>query len=358
MNSIATKTYHVHFNDNAYNELNAYLKTNNFSQIFILVDTNTHEHCLSKFMAQLETALKIEIIEIEAGESHKTIDTCVGVWNALSELGADRKSIMLNLGGGVVTDLGGFVACTFKRGIKYINIPTSLLAMVDASVGGKTGVDLGALKNQVGVISSGDMVLIDTSYLDTLPQNEMKSGLAEMLKHGLIRNKDYFERLTNLSTLTLADLDTLIYESVEIKKTVVTNDPLEHNERKHLNFGHTLGHAIESYFLSHEDKEALLHGEAIAIGMILECFISSEILGFPKSDLEQITKAMNAIYKPVNIASHDIDYIIDLLKYDKKNEHGNINFVLLESFGNPKIDCVVANELIKRSFAYYSSFHI
>jgi len=353
MNSIKTKTYTVHFNSKAYQELNSYIDEHQFSKIFILVDTNTHEHCLAKFMSQLETSINIEIIEIEAGEAHKTIDTCVGVWNALSELGADRKSLLLNLGGGVVTDLGGFVACTFKRGIKYINIPTSLLAMVDASVGGKTGVDLGALKNQVGVISSGDMVIIDTSYLDTLPQNQMRSGLAEMLKHGLIRDKNYFERLTNLSDLTLEDLDLLIHESVEIKKVVVTNDPLEQGERKHLNFGHTLGHAIESYFLSHPDKEELLHGEAIAIGMILECFISAELLGFPKKDLEHITKAINKIYEPVTIQSSDYDAIIEFLKYDKKNEHGNINFVLLEAFGQPKVDCLVDNELILHSFEYY-----
>ena len=353
MNSIETKTYTVHFNAKAYTELNNYIENYQFSKIFILVDSNTHELCLAKFMAQLETKIAIEVIEIEAGEQHKTIDTCVGVWNALSDLGADRKSLMLNLGGGVVTDLGGFVACTFKRGIKYINIPTSLLAMVDASVGGKTGVDLGALKNQVGVISSGDMVIIDTSYLDTLPQNQMKSGLAEMLKHGLIVDKAYFDKLTDLSKLTLNDLDELIHESVDIKKTIVTKDPLEQNERKHLNFGHTLGHAIESYFLSHPEKEELLHGEAIAIGMILECFISAEILNLPKQDLEYITKALNNIYKPVIIDPSDYDAIIELLKYDKKNEHGNINFVLLDTIGKPKIDCLVDNELIIRSFEYY-----
>ncbi|WP_047546336.1 3-dehydroquinate synthase [Psychroserpens sp. Hel_I_66] len=354
MNSIETKTYSVHFSEKAYLELNNYINDHNFSKIFILVDSNTHQLCLPKFMAQLETQTAIEIIEIEAGEEHKTIDTCVGVWNAFSDLGADRKSLLLNLGGGVVTDLGGFVACTFKRGIKYINIPTSLLAMVDASVGGKTGVDLGALKNQVGVISSGDMVIIDTSYLDTLPQNQMKSGLAEMLKHGLIVDKDYFDKLTNLSKLTLNDLDTLIHESVVIKKDIVTKDPFEQNERKHLNFGHTLGHAIESYFLSHTKKEALLHGEAIAIGMILESFISSEILNLPKPDLEYITQSLNNIYKPVIIKSSDYDAIIELLKYDKKNEHGNINFVLLEAIGKPKVDCLVDNGLIKKSFEYYT----
>lgn len=355
MNSIETKNYTVHFNSVAYDAMNAYLRQNNFSKIFVLVDQNTHEHCLSQFLSHLETELEIEIIEIEAGEAHKTIDTCVGVWETLSSLGADRKSILLNLGGGVVTDLGGFVACTFKRGIKYINIPTSLLAMVDASVGGKTGVDLGNLKNQVGVISSGDLVLIDTSFLDTLPQNELKSGLAEMLKHGLIADRTYFERLTNLSQLTLNDLDQLIYDSVVIKNDIVTEDPSEHGIRKHLNFGHTLGHAIESYFLAHTEKKALLHGEAIVIGMILETYISWKLLGFSEKDLKYITQSFNNIYPLVSIDANDYGDIIDLLKFDKKNEHGNVNFVLLEAIGRPKIDCLVDNALIIESFEFYKN---
>jgi len=353
MNSINADSYAIHFNSNAYDQINSYLKTHRFSKIFVLVDTHTHEFCLPHFMAHLETDVAIEIIEIEAGEQHKTIDTCVGVWNALSELGADRKSLMINLGGGVVTDLGGFVACTFKRGIKYINAPTSLLAMVDASVGGKTGVDLGALKNQIGVIISGEMVLIDTQFLDTLPQNHLKSGFAEMLKHGLIYDRNYWDKLTDLSKLTLNDLDALIYESVEIKKAIVTQDPHENGLRKTLNFGHTLGHAIESYFLSHPEKEELLHGEAIAIGMIMECYISSELLGFPKNDLEHITKVFNNIFPKIFIESSDYEAIIDLLKYDKKNEHGNINFVLLEAIGTPKVDCLVENDLLIKAFEYY-----
>uniref|UniRef100_UPI00404AF860 3-dehydroquinate synthase n=1 Tax=Gelidibacter sp. TaxID=2018083 RepID=UPI00404AF860 len=353
MNSINADSYAIHFNSNAYDQINSYLKTHRFSKIFVLVDAHTHEFCLPHFMAHLETEVAIEIIEIEAGEQHKTIDTCVGVWNALSELGADRKSLMINLGGGVVTDLGGFVACTFKRGIKYINVPTSLLAMVDASVGGKTGVDLGAIKNQIGVIISGEMVLIDTQFLDSLPQNHLKSGFAEMLKHGLIYDRNYWDKLTDLSKLTLNDLDALIYESVEIKKAIVTQDPHENGLRKTLNFGHTLGHAIESYFLSHPEKEELLHGEAIAIGMIMECFISSELLGFPKNDLKHITKVFNNIFPKVTIESSDYEAIIDLLKYDKKNEHGNINFVLLEAIGQPKIDCLVENDVLIKAFEYY-----
>ncbi|WP_431137528.1 3-dehydroquinate synthase [Psychroserpens mesophilus] len=354
MNTIETQTYKVHFNSKGYDELNRYIKHHHFSKIFMLVDSNTHDYCWPAFMSQLETNLIIEIIEIEAGEEYKTIDTCVGVWNALSELNADRKSLMINLGGGVVTDLGGFVASTFKRGIKYVNIPTSLLAMVDASVGGKTGVDLGVVKNQIGVINSGDMVVIDTSFLETLPQNQLKSGLAEMLKHGLIKDKAYFETLTDLSKLTLNDLDDLIYESVIIKKTIVTEDPNEQGVRKHLNFGHTLGHAIESYFLDSENKNQLLHGEAIAIGMILECYLSAELLNFSKKDLEHITKAIHTIYESVHFEDKDYAPIIELLKFDKKNEHGNINFVLLEAIGQPKIDCLVPNELIVEAFAYYN----
>lgn len=355
LESIETEFYNVHFNTNCYTMLNSYLNAHNFSKVFILVDSNTHEHCLSKFMSRITVEATFEIIEIPTGETHKTIDTCLGVWNALSELDADRKSIMLNLGGGVVTDLGGFVASTFKRGIKYINIPTSLLAMVDASVGGKTGVDLGSLKNQIGVINSGDMVLIDTSFLDSLPQAHLKSGLAEMLKHGLIYDSTYFETLTHLSNLTLDDLDRLIYDSVCIKKAIVTKDPTEEGIRKHLNFGHTLGHAIESYCLESETKTELLHGEAIAIGMILECYISSKLLNFPKADLTTITEAFLAIYKPVHFNTEDYEPIIELLKYDKKNEHGNINFVLLEAIGQPKIDCLVPNAIIIEAFNFYNT---
>lgn len=355
MKSITTENYSIHFNDQAYKALNTYLKTHRFSKLFILVDVNTQEYCLPHFMVHLETEIPIEIIEIEVGEHHKTIETCVGVWNALSELGADRKGLLLNLGGGVVTDLGGFVACTFKRGIKYINIPTSLLAMVDASVGGKTGVDLGVLKNQIGVIHSGDLVLIDSRFLSTLPQNQLKSGMAEMLKHGLIADRGYWNQLTDLTKLTTDDLDQLIYDSVLIKNDIVTKDPFETNERKYLNFGHTLGHAIESYFLSTEDKTKLLHGEAIAIGMVLECYLSAKLLNFPEADCDAVKHVMLQLFGKVTVAATDYAAIIDLMKYDKKNEHGNVNFVLLKEIGIPKADCLVDNALIEAAFGYYAA---
>ncbi len=259
----------VFYSDTAYEEINSFLLNNNPSAIFIIVDSNTQEYCLPRMLPQLITNSQVEIIEMEDGEENKNIDTCTGIWDALSELGADRKCLIINLGGGVVTDLGGFIASTYKRGVKYINIPTTLLAMVDASVGGKTGVDLGYLKNQIGVISQPEMVLIDSTYLETLSPAEMRSGLAEILKHGLIADQLYWQKATKLENLTSEDLDDLIKRSVEIKTRVVTEDPREENIRKTLNFGHTFGHAIESYFLSHPTKSKILHGEAVAGGMVI-----------------------------------------------------------------------------------------
>ncbi|MFK5880246.1 MAG: 3-dehydroquinate synthase [Flavobacteriaceae bacterium] len=355
MDSIIANECSIHFNDACYKPLNKHIKDSNFSKIFILVDENTHQHCLPYFLEKLETDSVIEIIEIESGEINKTIDTCVGVWNTLSDLDADRKSLLINIGGGVITDLGGFVACTFKRGIAYINVPTTLLSMVDASVGGKTGVDLGHLKNQIGVISNPDLVLIDTKFLNTLAQNQMRSGLAEMLKHGLIRDAIYWNKFKDLSKLNLDDLDLLIYESVLIKKNVVENDPFEDNLRKTLNFGHTLGHAIESYFLSNPDKTTLLHGEAVIVGMILACYISTKLAGFPEQTTIDIKNLLINYYGKVKINEDEYPAIIELLKYDKKNHHGNINFVLLESIGNPKIDCLVDNKIIVDAFHFYDS---
>ncbi|WP_136481107.1 3-dehydroquinate synthase [Cognatitamlana onchidii] len=354
MDSIKANDSIIHFNENCYIGINKHLENKNFSKIFILVDENTHQYCLSQFLEKLHTTVSIEIIEIESGEENKNIDTCMGVWNTLSELDADRKSLLINIGGGVITDLGGFVACTFKRGIAYINVPTTLLSMVDASVGGKTGVDLGSLKNQIGVISNPDLVLIDTKFLNTLPKNQMQSGLAEMLKHGLITGEKYWGKFKDLSELSLEDLDGLIYDSVVIKKNVVEADPFEDGLRKTLNFGHTLGHAIESYFLSKAEKTSLLHGEAIVIGMILACYISSELTEFPKELSNEIKELLTSYYGKVEIHQNDYAPIIDLLKYDKKNNHGNINFVLLEAIGRCKIDCIVPEKTILDAFKYYS----
>ena len=210
MQSISANGYPIYFTETGYNALNETLSTQQYSSIFILVDSHSNTHCLPNFLPNLATEIPIEIIEFESGESSKNIETCVQIWEALTELGADRKSLIINLGGGVVTDLGGFVASTFKRGIDFIHVPTTLLAMVDASVGGKNGVDLGHLKNQIGVINVPKMVLIDSTYLETLPQNEMRSVLAEMLKHGLIYDANYWKQFLDLSQLDFADFDSLI----------------------------------------------------------------------------------------------------------------------------------------------------
>ncbi|MAZ72075.1 MAG: 3-dehydroquinate synthase [Flavobacteriaceae bacterium] len=326
------------------------------SKIVLLVDNNTKKYCLPYFKSQFPATLAYQIITIPAGETHKTITTCTHVWQQLSDLETDRNSLLINLGGGVVTDLGGFVASTFKRGINFINIPTSLLAMVDASVGGKNGVDLGHLKNQIGVIQNPIAVFVFIDFLKTLPEAEVKSGFAEMLKHGLIASEDYWNALQNFDVSHTTSAEKYIWESIEIKNGIVTKDPTEKNLRKTLNYGHTLGHAIESYCLENPKKEPLLHGEAVAIGMLLATYLSAELKGFPKEKLNNITQTLLTLYKKYNFTEKDIEAIIQLLKFDKKNTHGNVNFVLLEDFNRYAIDQQVDNNLIRSAFKFYKNF--
>jgi len=355
MQTIQANNYEVFFNENGYTYLNEILDTKSYSKIFILVDENTSNHCLPRLLSLLATEIVIEIIELEAGEEHKNIETCLQVWHSLTELGGDRKSILLNLGGGVITDIGGFIACTFKRGIDFINIPTTLLSMVDASIGGKNGVDLGNLKNQIGIIREPKSVVIDTQFLETLPGEQMRSGFAEMLKHGLIFDKNYWDKLKNIADLNTNDLDALIHQSVEIKNKIVSQDLTENGIRKALNFGHTLGHAIESYFLENEEKKSLLHGEAIAVGMILESYISKEKGLIQEEEYHEIKYVLSDIYEAVPFEQNDIKNCIDLLIYDKKNEFGNVQFALLDKIGNCKINESSTNELIYSAFADYKS---
>jgi len=354
MTSITTQGYSIHFNDKGYKALNEHLKTSNYSKIFLLADENTNVDCVPFFLANIDVDIAYEVFEIESGEDQKNLDICLGLWEALSEYGADRKSLLINIGGGVITDLGGFVASTFKRGISFINVPTSLLAMVDASIGGKNGIDLGHLKNQIGVINTGEMVVIDTEFLSTLAENQMRSGLAEMFKHGLITSENYWNKLKDLSQLSLEDLNTIIYESIIIKKDIVEQDPNEVNQRKTLNFGHTLGHAIESYFLNNADKPEILHGEAVVVGMILASYISTKTTGLSEVSNQDIKSTLLNTFDKVVFDISDYAPIIDLLKYDKKNEHGNINFVLLKSIGECQVNCKVDNELIIEAFNFYA----
>ena len=355
MQTILANGYSVNFNEEGYKALNNHISENNYSNIFIIVDSNSNEVCLPKLLPYIATELTIEIIEFEAGEINKNIETCIQIWNVLTELGADRKSLVINLGGGVVTDLGGFVASTFKRGIDFINMPTTLLSMVDASVGGKTGVDLGNLKNQIGVINTPKMVLIDTTYLETLSQIEMRSGLAEILKHGLIFDKAYWKQFLDLSKIDYADFDQIIFDSIKIKNEIVIQDPNEKGIRKALNFGHTLGHAIESYFLENETKKTLLHGEAIAIGMVLESYISLRKKLISENEYLEIKTVINTIFDQVVFEEKDINPILELLIHDKKNEYGTLKFVLLDGIGKIIMNQEVDNELIMAAFLDYKS---
>lgn len=347
--------YSIYFHSESYSELNRYLTENqtNISAVFILTDRNTNEYCLPILMAN-SILSEVEIIEIEEGEINKNIETCTLLWDTLSELGADRNSLLINLGGGVITDMGGFVASTFKRGIRYINIPTTLLSQVDASIGGKTGIDLGYLKNQVGVFSFPDMILIDVQFLQTLDQRQLKSGFAEMLKHGLIIDKTHWKTLNYAyKDLDYDQLKNLIYDSILIKKKIVENDPKEKGMRKILNFGHTIGHGIESSLLN--TKNQLLHGESIAIGMICEAYISYKTTGLSKEEMDEIKTSILTIFPKVNSSIFDLDSILNYILHDKKNIKGAFKFSLLSKIGLCEFNHPSTTTLIKESFDFYKS---
>ena len=350
--SLLTDMSRIFFEDAGWEKLAESLNKSDYSDVFVLTDKHTNRYCLPIF--ESKTKQSFNVLVMEAGEKNKHLQTCSQLWRELSELGADRNALLINLGGGVVTDLGGFVACAFKRGIDFINIPTTLLSMVDASVGGKTGVDLDQLKNQIGIIQEPSFVLVDPVFLKSLPENEFRSGYAEMLKHGLIQDRDYFKRLSTYS-YDIEHIGVNIYHSICIKSNVVAQDPNEKNLRKILNFGHTLGHAIESYFLDHTNHDRLLHGEAIAIGMIMEAEISYKYSGLSSDERNRIKEVFELIYPKIQLQADDISHIKELLRHDKKNRSGKIRFALLESIGKPVIDQVVSDEAIDDAIAYYLS---
>lgn len=353
MQKIINHDYSIIFHEEIYHYLQEELISENYSKVFILVDQHTNEYCLNIFLPQIATTLAVEIIEIEPGELYKNIQTCVELWEILTELGGDRKSVMINLGGGVITDIGGFVASTFKRGIDFIHVPTTLLGMVDAAIGGKNGIDLGVLKNQIGILQYPKAVLIDTIFLETLPKQQMRSGLAEMLKHGLISKKSHFKHLENLNERTTDDLEKLIYDSIQIKNEIVTQDPEEKGIRKALNFGHTLGHAMESYFLKHPHYDMLLHGEAIAIGMILESHISFQKSLLDFKSFNVIENTILNIFDLIHLTEEDVANIIQLIFHDKKSESGQIKWTLLEAIGQCIINQTVTYDEILLAFKNY-----
>ncbi|MCE2612062.1 3-dehydroquinate synthase [Flavobacteriaceae bacterium D16] len=351
MDAITTNNGTIYFDDEAYYKLRLHLKDRKYSKVFILVDENTAQHCLPEFRANMGGKFDFKAIQIKSGEIHKNIETCMEVWKQLSDMNADRRSLLINLGGGVITDLGGFVASTFKRGIDFVNVPTTLLSMVDASIGGKTGVDLGVLKNQIGVFNNPEMVLVVPDYLSTLDKRQLNSGFAEMMKHGLIASGSYWMTLKKVDSFE--NLDKHIYESLKIKNDIVSQDPKEKNLRKILNFGHTFGHAIESYSLEDNNLPPLLHGEAIAIGMILEGYLSNRIIGLGMHQLEDIKAEFTKRFDKVDFTDEDVEEIVGLLKFDKKNTRGSINFVVLKRIGDTIIDNKIPKELFQEAFSYY-----
>ena len=346
----------VYCNSGAWEAFILKLNELNPTKVFVLVDSNTKSLCLPEFLLNYSFNKTVIILEIPEGEINKNIETCLTLWNELSERGADRNSLFINLGGGVVTDLGGFVASTFKRGINFINIPTTLLSMVDASVGGKNGVDLGMLKNQIGIIKKPELVIINTEFLKTLPDNQITSGYAEMLKHGLIHSNKYWNNIKIFNEFDINEIEELLWKSVLIKHEIITEDPFEKGIRKTLNYGHTLGHAIETYSLSDNNLKPLLHGEAVGIGMVLATHISTRSTGFSTDRLDDISSHILNKFSKVSFTYEEIEEIIKLLIYDKKNDSGKVLFVLLNDIGNCQLNCEVSNDLIFEAFEYYKNY--
>lgn len=355
MTPIVSTGYAVFFNDEGYGQLNAYLQEHGIKKIFILVDDNTGSDCLNLFLNKLKPGISSEVITVHAGEKFKNINTCTAVWKKLTLLDADRKSLLINLGGGMVTDLGGFVASTFKRGIRFINIPTTVLSMVDAAVGSKTGVDLDNLKNLIGIFANPEMVLIDSNFLKTLSNREFQSGIAEILKYGLTFDAKLLDEIYSDNWKDNKKLNDIVYTSIAIKNDVVLKDLKESNLRKMLNFGHTVGHAVESYYLENPDLPDLLHGEAIAIGMVVEGYLSHKLYHFPMDQLQKLTAYIHKIFGKITIDKQSYGPIIELMKYDKKNVNGTVNYILLEAVEKFVIDVTAPTDLVTAGFDYYNS---
>jgi 3-dehydroquinate synthase len=352
MNTIQSIGYPIFFNDSL-TELANFVKQGNYSHFFILTDENTAQHCLPLVKVKLGDLTHYDLIEINAGEESKDIDFCIGIWKLLIDFGADRKSLMINLGGGVISDLGGFAASTFKRGIDFVHVPTTLLSQVDASVGGKTGIDIDSIKNIIGTFTQPKAVFIHDEFLNTLPDRQILSGLAEMLKHGLICDAVYWSQLKN-SDLEKPSAE-LIYRSVEIKNEVVIEDPKETGIRKSLNFGHTVGHAVETYSLLNDSGSSLSHGEAIAIGMICEAWLSHKKIGLSSEALTEITDVITALYPKYFIEEAANDQLYALMLKDKKNQSGKINCTLLKQIGQYSIDNICTEAELRESLYYYAT---
>lgn len=354
MQPIQSNGYSVFF-DHTLSSLKDFLDQSSYSKIFFLTDLNTSEHCMPLIGKYLPHLDNYDIIEVDPGEENKNIDYCIGVWHMLLDFGADRNSLLINLGGGVVTDMGGFAASTYKRGIDFVQIPTTLLSQVDASVGGKTGIDLGSVKNIIGTFTQPKAVFISTEFLNTLGERQLVSGFAEVVKHGLIADRAYFDRIKTADATKLEP--EIIYHSVEIKNHVVVTDPYEKGLRKTLNFGHTIGHAIETYSLK-TDKSPLLHGEAIAVGMICEAYLSHKYNELSGGELDELIAFIRSVFPDYAFSKEIYQEVLDYMKNDKKNLQGNIGFALLSEIGKCDFNIYLEEEKIIESLDFYNELLI
>ena len=320
-------------------------------RFFVLTDETTHRLCLP-VIKDYECIEGAQEITIPAGDTNKTLESVTHVWSELQRMGATRHSLLINLGGGMVTDLGAFAASTFKRGISIINIPTTLLSMVDASVGGKTGFNFGGLKNEIGVFNNADCVILDTVFLKTMDEENIFSGYAEMLKHGLISTEEHWAELMNfdIEKPDLKELGLLVAKSVQVKERIVMEDPAEKGIRKALNLGHTVGHAFESLALQ---RKPVLHGYAVAWGLVCELYLSVAKTGFPVEKMRQMTRFIFEHYGRMPITCDDYPILLELMTHDKKNTGSDINFTLMGGIGDIRINQTATKEEIEEALDFY-----
>ena len=338
----------IELSQNAAESINQYLAQHQYSKVAVLVDDNTRAHCYPRVQAALGEHL---LVEIKAGEEEKHLSTCTHIWQVLTDAAFDRKGVLINLGGGVIGDMGGFCAAAYKRGIDFVNLPTTLLSQVDASVGGKLGIDFQGFKNHIGFFREPNRVIIAPEFLQTLPDRELRSGFAEVIKHCLIADSAYWE-LIKQQNYEGQDWSTIIPRSVATKYSVVTEDPTERGVRKILNFGHTIGHALESFYLD-RGEDRLFHGEAIAIGMITEGYLSVKKCGLSQESFEDLQAYIQENYPHYPVATEDVRNIAQLSLQDKKNSGGSINASLLDKCGHCLYDIAISLEEIEEAIGYY-----
>lgn len=349
MNSLSTSDYDIVEGDIKAN-LSAFLDVVNFTRLCIISDENTQVDCLP-LLSDILPKNTVQIV-IPTGEKHKNIQTCQLIWKRMMDSQLDRNALVLNVGGGVLGDMGGFCAATYKRGLRFVQIPTTVLSQVDASVGGKLGIDFQGVKNGIGLFQNPIRVFLDTKFFDTLPDRERRSGLAEIIKHSLIADKKEWNELRQITSMKEIKWRELVWRSVQIKHKIVKEDPFEKGIRKALNFGHTVGHALESYFLDHSN--ALLHGEAVAWGMMVETHLSHKLLGLAPLEYENIISFISKIYPEIKRSPLDYNALVHLMKNDKKNRGSEINCSLIPSIGKVKVNQSVSEKTVIESLAFFS----